>query len=211
MTESARHIFSFSPEVFSRLLCTYYLKILLTFSLYICATYPSVLANIMTIKRSFSLYNHLPEFFIRLCYIYLLSEDTTYWWFCIRDVHSVLANVMTIIRHSFFFCIIVCLEFSADCHIYLWWKVVCWFCLFACLPHWDLSNYGASCHTLGTIGKPSMSRGALSWFHNGLTYGGEVIEYWIIFIENSFKSKLKFIGEFGCPLDIVGKPSVSKI
>jgi hypothetical protein len=141
----------------------------------------------------------------------LLSEDTTYWWFCIRDVRSVLANVMTIIRHRFFFCIIVCLEFSADCHIYLWRKVVCWFCLFACLPHWDLSNYGASCHTLGTIGKPSMSRGALSWFHNGLTYGGEVIEYWIIFIENSFKSKLKFIGEFGCPLDIVGKSSVSKI
>jgi hypothetical protein len=100
MTESARHIFSFSPEVFSRFLCTYYLKILLTFSLYICATYPSVLANIMTIKHSFSLYNHLPESFIRLCYIYLLSEVTTFWWFCIRDVHSVLANVMTI-RHSF--------------------------------------------------------------------------------------------------------------
>jgi hypothetical protein len=56
-----------------------------------------------------------------------------------------------------------------------------------------------------------MSRGALSWFHNGVTYGGEAIEYWIIFIENSFKSKLKIIGEFGCPLDIVGKPSVSKI
>ncbi len=102
-----------------------------------------------------------------------------------------------------FHCIIVCLEFSADCHIYLWRKVVCWFCLFACLPHWDLPNYGASCNTLGAIGKSSMSRGALSWFHNGLTYGGQVIEYWIIFIEKLFKSKLKIIGEFGCPLDIV--------
>ncbi len=56
-----------------------------------------------------------------------------------------------------------------------------------------------------------MSRGALSWFHNGLTYGGEVIENRIIFIEKSLKSKLKIMGEFGCPLDIVGKPSVSKI
>jgi hypothetical protein len=30
-----------------------------------------------------------------------------------------------------------------------------------------------------------------------------------IFIENSFKSKQKFIKELGCTLDIVGKPSAS--
>jgi hypothetical protein len=34
-----------------------------------------------------------------------------------------------------------------------------------------------SCHALGTIGKPSMGRCALSWFHNVSTYDGEVIEY----------------------------------
>lgn len=27
-----------------------------------------------------------------------------------------------------------------------------------CLWHWDLPDYGASCHALGTIGKPSMDR-----------------------------------------------------
>jgi hypothetical protein len=30
-----------------------------------------------------------------------------------------------------------------------------------------------------------------------------------IFMENSFKSKLKIIKELGCTLDIVGKPSAS--
>jgi len=39
-----------------------------------------------------------------------------------------------------------------------------------------LSNNGASCCTLGTVEKSSMSRGASSWFHNVLTYGGEVID-----------------------------------
>jgi len=53
-----------------------------------------------------------------------------------------------------------------------------------------------------------MSRGALSWFHNVSTYSGEVIEYQTIFTENSFKSKLKITGEFGCTLSIVGKPSI---
>jgi hypothetical protein len=36
--------------------------------------------------------------------------------------------------------------------IYHWWKVVC-------LSHLDLPNHSASCHALGTIGKPLMSRG----------------------------------------------------
>jgi hypothetical protein len=29
----------------------------------------------------------------------------------------------------------------------------------------------------GTIGKPSMNRGAPSWFHNAMIYDEEVIEY----------------------------------
>ncbi len=33
----------------------------------------------------------------------------------------------------------------------------------------------------------------------------------IFSIENSFKSKLKIIGEFGRALDIVGKPSMIRI
>jgi hypothetical protein len=36
--------------------------------------------------------------------------------------------------------------------------------------------FQTSC-ALGIIGKPLMSRGAPSWFHNILTYGGEFIEY----------------------------------
>jgi hypothetical protein len=36
----------------------------------------------------------------------------------------------------------------------------------------------ASCHSNdGTLGKPLMNRGALSWFHIVSTYGEEVIEY----------------------------------
>jgi hypothetical protein len=33
-----------------------------------------------------------------------------------------------------------------------------------------------------TVRKPLVSRGAPSWFHNILTYNGEVIEYWTIFL-----------------------------
>jgi hypothetical protein len=39
--------------------------------------------------------------------------------------------------------------------IYHWRKVVCLFSL----SHLDLPNHSASCHALGTIGKPLMSRG----------------------------------------------------
>jgi hypothetical protein len=53
-----------------------------------------------------------------------------------------------------------------------------------------------------------MSKGAPSLFHNVSTYMGEVIEYWIKF---SFKSNLKIIGEFGCTLGILGKPSMGRI
>jgi hypothetical protein len=41
------------------------------------------------------------------------------------------------------------------------------------------------CCALGTIGKPLTSRGAPSWFHNVLTCGEKIIEYW------TFNSKLK--------------------
>jgi len=45
-----------------------------------------------------------------------------------------------------------------------------------------------------------------------LTYNGEVIEDPINFSpKKSFKSKLKVIDEFGCALDVVGRPLVSKI
>jgi hypothetical protein len=39
-------------------------------------------------------------------------------------------------------------------------------------------NHGISCHALSTIGKCSMSKGALSYFHNVSTYGEEFIEYY---------------------------------
>jgi hypothetical protein len=40
----------------------------------------------------------------------------------------------------------------------------------------DLPNHGAFCYELHIIGKLSMNRDALSWFHNVSTYDGEVIE-----------------------------------
>jgi len=33
-----------------------------------------------------------------------------------------------------------------------------------------------SCCALGIVGKPLMSTGTPSWFHNVLKYGGEIIE-----------------------------------
>jgi hypothetical protein len=44
-----------------------------------------------------------------------------------------------------------------------------------CLSCWDLSSHRTSCRTLGPVGKLSRTRGAPSWFHNVLTYYGEVI------------------------------------
>ncbi len=51
-------------------------------------------------------------------------------------------------------------------------------CLFVALRS---PNHGTSCCALGTIGKLTMSRGVSNWFHNVLTYGREVIEYWTNF------------------------------
>jgi len=56
-------------------------------------------------------------------------------------------------------------------------------CLFVCLsfflfffPHTSKSpNHGASCQALGIGGKPLMCKVVPSWFHNVLTYNGEVM------------------------------------
>jgi hypothetical protein len=51
-----------------------------------------------------------------------------------------------------------------------------------------------------------MGRCALSLFYNVFTYYGEVLNIESFFTENSIKSKLKIIGEFGPTLGIVRKP-----
>jgi len=51
------------------------------------------------------------------------------------------------------------------CHLFMQFVFVC-----------HVEIFQTSC-ALGIIGKPLMSRGAPSWFHNILTYGGEFIEY----------------------------------
>ncbi len=43
-----------------------------------------------------------------------------------------------------------------------------------CLSCGDLPNHNASCHILGTVGKPLMSKGAANCFLNVLIYDGEV-------------------------------------
>jgi len=48
-------------------------------------------------------------------------------------------------------------------------SLLVWFCLFVMLR---------SPKPYGIVGKPSMSNGAMSRFHNVLTYVGEGIEYW---------------------------------
>jgi hypothetical protein len=47
-----------------------------------------------------------------------------------------------------------------------------------CLSRCDLRNHNTSCHTLGTIAKPFMSRGVENWFYNVSTFDGEDVEYW---------------------------------
>jgi hypothetical protein len=55
-------------------------------------------------------------------------------------------------------------------------------------------------------------RCARSWFHNVLTYGGEVIEYLTIFLlKNHLNRNKKIIREFGHTFDIIGKLLVSRI
>ncbi len=49
-------------------------------------------------------------------------------------------------------------------------------CLF-CSSSLDLPNHNASSCAFGIVGKPLMSNGAPSWFHNVLSYGEKVIEY----------------------------------
>jgi hypothetical protein len=56
-------------------------------------------------------------------------------------------------------------------------KVVCFVCLFFFFgAHTSKSpNHGASCQALGIGGKPLMCKVVPSWFHNVLTYNGEVM------------------------------------
>jgi hypothetical protein len=59
---------------------------------------------------------------------------------------------------------------------------------------------------LGTIRKPSMSKGAQIWFHKAWTYSGEVMEYWTIFsvkIHSNQNCKIRM--EFGHSLGNVEK------
>jgi hypothetical protein len=51
-----------------------------------------------------------------------------------------------------------------------------------CFAPWDPPNCSASCCALVTLGtKLSISKGALNWFHNVLSYNGGAIEYWTMF------------------------------
>jgi hypothetical protein len=50
-------------------------------------------------------------------------------------------------------------------------------CLFVLFIYHVKPYHNAFCHTLDIIGKPSMNKGATTWFHNVLTYGGKFIEY----------------------------------
>ncbi len=52
-----------------------------------------------------------------------------------------------------------------------------------------------------------MSKGAWSCFHNVSCYNGKVLDIKQVYPLNSFKSKLKIIGEFGHLLHIVGNPN----
>jgi len=50
------------------------------------------------------------------------------------------------------------------------------FVFFFFFPHTSKSpNHGASCQALGIGGKPLMCKVVPSWFHNVLTYNGEVM------------------------------------
>jgi hypothetical protein len=53
-----------------------------------------------------------------------------------------------------------------------------------------------------------MNTGALSLFHNVLTYNGEIIEYWKT--KSTKKSKLNIKEKFGHALGIIGKPSMTR-
>ncbi len=46
------------------------------------------------------------------------------------------------------------------------------------MSHWDLPRQETPPCMLGSIGKPLVSRGAMSWFHNVSTYNEEVIKHW---------------------------------
>ncbi len=89
-----------------------------------------------------------------------------------------MSNASSNIVHSWILVRLLVAIFHWPNSIFTWMKtIVCLLCLWCR----DLPNQGTSCCSFGTIAKPSMSRGAPSLFHNVSTYGGEVIEFWIIF------------------------------
>ncbi len=68
--------------------------------------------------------------------------------------------------------------------------------------HWYGNTWhGAYWCILIIIGKPSMNKVTLSWFHNVMSCNGEIIENWTL-----IESKIKITMGFGCTLGIVGKP-----
>jgi len=78
-------------------------------------------------------------------------------------------------------------------------KIVCLFCL-SC---WNLWHHSTICPILDTIGKSSMNRGVLNWFHNVVTNGGEIIEYWTkISLKIHLNQNSKLQGNFGAFLII---------
>jgi len=105
--------------------------------------------------------------------------------------------------------------------VILWKCVIMFFCgepsiYEVCLLYFVMlrsTKLWCTCHTIGTIGKPSMSRIALCWIYTLWAHKGEVIEHWTIFSPKteSFKSKLKIKGEFEHAIGIVGELLVSKI
>ncbi len=68
------------------------------------------------------------------------------------------------------------------CTSYLWRSIVC----FVCQVEISQTMAWHLCHALGGVGKPSMTKGASSWFHNVSNYNGEVIEY----VEQFFSLKI---------------------
>jgi hypothetical protein len=70
----------------------------------------------------------------------------------------------------------------------------------------EIPNHGASCHDLGTIGKPSIIMVHQVDFIMFQPIMEKLLTIEQIFNENLFKSKLEIIGEFGYTFDILESP-----
>ncbi len=65
-----------------------------------------------------------------------------------------------------------CLRFTPYVHLSMKVNIVC----FVCQVEISQTMAWHLCHALGGVGKPAMSKGASSWFHNVSNYNEEVIE-----------------------------------